>query len=103
MTSISGVRLPVALLAALMLLALTVGGMSVVPAGPGQSQEEGRVGAYDENRGFGRLIPDAAGEEVFVRSDAFSSSTPPVAGQRVEFIAATIRGRRIALKVWAAT
>ena len=101
--SIAAVRLPLALLAALMLLALTVGRMSVVPAGPGKSQEEGRVGSYDADHGFGRLIPDGDGEDVFVRLDAFGPSAPPLSGQRVEFIAADIRGRRIALKVWAAT
>ncbi len=103
MTSIAGFRLPLALLAALMLFALTVGRVSVVPEGPGKSQEEGRVGSYDESRGLGRLIPDGDDEEVFVRAGTSGSATPLITGQRVEFIAATIRGRRIALKVWAAT
>ena len=94
---------PLLLLAVALVLALTLGRISLLPFTAGKTQEEGSVGAFDELYGFGRLVPDDQGEEVFVHGRALDPAETLSPGQRVEFIAATIRGRRIALKVWPAS
>jgi VCBS repeat-containing protein len=94
---------PLLLLIAVLVLALTVGKVSLLPVGNGRMQGEGTVDWYDPARGFGRVLSDSGGEEVFVHAGSFSKGETPVSGQRVEFIAATIRDRMMALKAWRAS
>jgi cold shock CspA family protein len=101
-SSVPDLGYPLLLLAIALLVVVTLGRISLLPFAAGKTQEVGLVRAYDETYGFGRLVPDE-GDEVFVHGRALDAVETLAAGQRVEFIAATIKGRRIALKVWAAT
>lgn len=100
LSSLSHIGYPLLLLAAALLLALTVGRVALVPAGAGRTQHEGSVDWYDPDRGFGRITTDVGGEEVFVHGGSIVEPDTLTGGQRVEFVAADIRGRRVALKVW---
>jgi cold shock CspA family protein len=100
LSSLSYIGYPLLLLAAALLLALTVGRVALTPAGAGRTQHEGIVDWYDPDRGFGRIIGDDGTEEVFVHAGSIVEADTLIAGQRVEFIAADIKGRRVTLKVW---
>lgn len=91
---------PLLLLAVALLLGLTVGRISILPFGVGRRQEDGVVEQYDPTYGVGNLAPDGGDDGVFVQERSLEKLDALVPGQRVRFIAADIRGRRIALKVW---
>ena len=95
-------RYPLLLLALALLMGLTIGRISMLPFGVGKRQEDGIVQSYDPTFGFGNVTPDGGEDDVFVQDRALEKLQTLVPGQRVRFIAAEIRGRRIALKVWAA-
>ncbi len=101
--AIPQIAYPLLLLIAALVLALTVGKVSLLPVGNGRTQGEGTVDWYDPARGFGRILSDDRGDEVFVHAGSFEKGETPVPGQRVEFIAATIRDRKMALKAWQAS
>lgn len=96
-------RYPLLLLAIALLLGLTIGRVSILPFGVGKGQKEGLVQAYDPTYGVGNLAPEDGDGEVFVQERSLEKFKTLVPGQRVRFIAADIRGRRIALKVWPVT
>jgi large repetitive protein len=100
-SSVSNLGYPFLLLAAALVLALTVGKVSLFPTGSGRSQGEGTVDWYDARKGFGKLNPNDGGQEVYIHSGAIEEGFAPGPGRHVEFIAADIKGRRVALKVWA--
>jgi len=100
-SSISNLGYPFLLLAAVLLLALTVGKVSLAPAGAGRSQGEGTVDWYDARKGFGKLNPNDGSQEIYIHSGAVEEGFAPGPGRHVEFIAADIKGLRVALKVWA--
>jgi cold shock CspA family protein len=99
MTTIAGVRLPLLLLSVALALALAFGRASLWQI---DVRGEGTVQVFDSGAGLGRLVADGDGDDVFIPRRAVGSRTPR-AGQRVEFVAATIRGKRVALRVWSAT
>ena len=98
--SLPGLGAPLLLLAAALVLALTVGRVSLLPAGAGKTQGEGTVIEYDRARGFGRVEPDDGGEPIYIHSSAIEEGIALATGRRVEFIVADIKGRRVALNVW---
>lgn len=100
--SIPRVAYPLLLLVAALALALTFGKISLLPAGNGRTHGEGTIAWYDTVRGFGVLMSDDGEEEIFMHGGSLEKGEEVAAGRRVEFIAAEIRGRRVALKVWAA-
>ena len=100
-SAIPQIAYPLLLLIATLVLALTVGKVSLLPVGNGRTQGEGVVDWYDPARGFGLILAEG-GDEVFIHDGAVEKGDGPRPGQRVEFVAATIRGRRVALKVWRA-
>jgi cold shock CspA family protein len=100
-SSISNLGYPLLLLAAVLVLALTVGKVSLFPAGAGRSQGEGTVDWYDSRKGFGKLNPNDGGPEIYIHAGAVEQGFAPGPGRHVEFIAAEINGLRVALKVWA--
>ncbi len=95
--------LPLLLLAIALLIALTVGRITYLPAVAAKKHEEGYVKSYDAIHGLGRLIPSDGDDEVFVHGHALSKMETLEEGQKVEFIAADVRGRRIVLQIWPAT
>ncbi len=94
---------PLLLLAIALLLALTIGRISYLPAAAARKHEQGYVKSYDDIHGLGRVVPVDGDDEVFVHGRALDNMETLQAGQRVEFVAADVKGRRIALRVWAAT
>ena len=102
MATLPEMRYPLLLLAVAMLLGLTIGRVSILPFGAGRRQQEGRVAAYDGTYGTGRVIADDGEEDVFVHSRALVKAKNLEVGERVRFVSAVIRDRRIALKVWPA-
>jgi cold shock CspA family protein len=101
-TTLPEMRFPLLLLAIALLLGLTIGRVSVLPLGGGKREEIGWVQSYDETHQLGRVVSEDGGSEVFVHGRALDRAHRIEAGQRVGFIAADMRGRRIALKVWPA-
>ncbi|MDJ0924000.1 MAG: putative Ig domain-containing protein [Acidimicrobiia bacterium] len=99
-TTLPAMRYTLLLLAIALLLGLTFGRISVLPTGAGKHQEDGWVQSYDQPYAIGRIVPDDGEAEVFVTGRALEKTDELATGQRVRFVAATIRGRRIALKVW---
>ncbi len=103
METLAGVQFPLILLAGFLALMLAFGRMPLLGVGTGRTQGEGKIETYDAANGQGWLVPDGGGEHVFVHGGSIGDRFRIEPGQRVEFIAATIKGKRIALKVWAAT
>jgi cold shock CspA family protein len=103
MSSLPELRFPLLLLAIALLLGLTFGRISVLPFGATRRHEEGWVQAYDEVHEVGTVIPDGGASEVFVHGRSLEKMESLTPGQRVRFVAAETRGRRLALKVWPAT
>jgi cold shock CspA family protein len=88
------------LLAIALLVGLTIGRISILPFGTGRKHQEGRVEAYDGVYGTGRVVADDDENMVFVQSRALVKAETLAIGQRVRFVSAVVRDRRIALKVW---
>ena len=101
-SNLPALRYPLLLLAIALLLGLTVGRVSVLPFGAARKQQEGTVEAYDATYGTGRIVTGDGDEEVFVQSRALIKAGELEVGQRVRLVAASIRGRKVALKVWPA-
>jgi cold shock CspA family protein len=99
-TTLPEMRYPLLLLAIALLLGLTVGRVSILPFGAGRRHHEGTVEVYDETYGTGRVVADDGDDDVFVQNRALVKAEALEAGQRVRFVSAVIRDRRIALKVW---
>jgi cold shock CspA family protein len=99
-TSLPELRFPLLLLLVALLLGLTIGRVSVLPLGAGRRQEEGWVHSYDEIHELGTVVTDSGEAEVFVHKGALEKTAKLSAGQQVRFVAAEMRGRRIALRVW---
>lgn len=99
-TTLPEMRFPLLLLAFALLLGLTVGRVSVLPIGGGKREEFGWVQSYDETHQVGRVLSEDGDVEVFIHGRALERSERIEAGQRVRYVAADMRGRRIALKVW---
>ncbi|MEA2002545.1 MAG: cold shock domain-containing protein [Actinomycetota bacterium] len=75
----------------------------MLPFGATRRQEEGWVQAYDEVHQIGTVVPDGGASGVFVHGRSLEKAASLIPGQRVRFVAADTRGRRLALKVWPAT
>jgi uncharacterized membrane protein YsdA (DUF1294 family)/cold shock CspA family protein len=61
---------------------------------------QGRITAWNDDRGFGFIIPDGGGEPVFVHATAFPARRRPVGGERVTYQVKTdSRGRPQAERV----
>lgn len=99
-STLSVMRYPLLLLAIALLVGLTVGRISILPFGVGKRREEGTVQSYDSTNGVGQVMPNEGDNEVFVQERSLEKLKTLEPGQRVRFIAADIRGRRIALRVW---
>jgi cold shock CspA family protein len=102
-TTLPEMRFPLLLLAIALLLGLTVGRVSVLPIGGGKREEVGWVQSYDETHQVGRVLSEDGEAEVFIHGRALDKAHRIEAGQRVRYVAADMRGRRIALKVWPAS
>jgi cold shock CspA family protein len=102
-TTLPEMKVPLLLLAIALLLGLTIGRVSVLPLGGAKREEIGWVQSYDEIHQLGRVVSEDDESEVFVHGRALDRAHRIEAGQQVRFIAADMRGRRIALKVWPAT
>ncbi|MCP4964639.1 MAG: tandem-95 repeat protein [bacterium] len=102
-SSLSGLGLPLLLLAIALLLALTVGRISYLPAAAAKHHERGIVKSFDTIHGLGMLAPTEGDGEVFVHGQALDEMETLTEGQEVEYVAADLRGRRIALRIWPAT
>ena len=100
LTMVAHYRFPVMLLTAALALALAFGRVSPYGAGTGKIEGVGLVESYDHERGLVRLIAVEGGAEVFVAASAIDG--PPSAGQQIEFVATTVRGRHIAVAAWPA-
>jgi cold shock CspA family protein len=98
--TLPAMRYPLLLLAIALLVGLTIGRISILPFGAGRKHQEGRVEAYDGVYGTGRVVADDDEDMVFVQSRALVKAETLAIGQRVRFVSAVIRDRRIALKVW---
>lgn len=101
-STLPALRFPLLLLATALLLGLTVGRVSMLPLGAGKGEESGMLVSYDAVHQLGRVTAEGSSGEVFVHGNAIDRSHQVVAGQQVRFVAATIKGRRIALKLWPA-
>jgi cold shock CspA family protein len=94
-------RFPLLLLAVALALALAFGRVSPYGAGTGKIEGIGLVESYDRARGLVRVIAVEGGAEIFVGASAIAGQ--PAAGQQIEFVATTVRGRYIAVEAWTAT
>ena len=92
-------RFPIMLLAAMAALAFAFGRISLF--GGGKIEGEGRLDAYDSANGLGRIVPDGNDAAVFVPKSKLGAALRP--GQRVEYVASSIRGKLIAVEVGPAT
>ncbi len=90
------------LLAVALLLAVTVGRIAYLPAAAMRRHERGRVNAYDSVHGLGKVTPEHGADDVYVHGKALEHMDELKQGQEVEFVAAVVKGRRIALRVWPA-
>jgi cold shock CspA family protein len=102
-SSLPGLGLPLLLLAIALLLALTLGRISYLPVAAAKQHEQGYVKSYDTIHGLGLLAPTEGDAEVFVHGHALDEMEVLEEGQKVEFVAADLRGRRVALRIWPAT
>ena len=98
---IADYRIPILLLAAALALALTFGRVSPFGAGSEKVEGVGLVESVDRARGLVRLIAVEGGAEIFVSASALNDD--PCAGQQIEFVATTVRGRHIAVEAWPVT
>lgn len=101
-STLPALKFPLLLLAIALLLGLTVGRVSMLPLGVGKREELGMVVSYDAVHQLGRVTAEGSTEEVFVHGNAMDRFHQVLEGQQVRFVATTIEGRRIALKVWPA-
>lgn len=101
--TLPALRYPLLLLAIALLLAVTVGRIAYLPAAAMRRHERGQVKEYDPVHDLGKVAPERGMEAVFVHGKALEHIDQLTEGQEVEYVAAEVRGRRIALRVWPAT
>lgn len=98
--AVPAMRFPFALLLLAVLLGITVGRISLIPAGAKRSNGTGLVSSYDTVAGYGLIAPRGGGADVFVHASAVDGKNPLAAGDLVEYTSAMSNGRPTALKVW---
>lgn len=59
----------------------------------------GTVKWFDPRQGYGYIIPDSGGPELFIHQSQWQSPTPPQDGQMVEFDVQSSRKGPIAINV----
>ncbi len=100
--AVPAMRFPFGLLLLALVLGITVGRISLIPAGAKRRRGSGLVSFYDSEAGYGLIAPRGGGADVFVHASAIDGAEHLNAGDAVEYRSAMSNGRPTALLVWVA-
>jgi cold shock CspA family protein len=98
--TVPAIRFPLVLLLIALVLGLTIGRISIIPAGSRQAHGRGLVRTFDPRGGFGLIAPADGGADVFVHASALEDAESLSVGDGVEYLAGDSQGRPTATKVW---
>lgn len=96
-TTFSALSAPLWMLIGLTAAVAVFGRISIAPAVAYRRRRIGTVGWYDADRGYGFLIDDATGDQIFLHSSHLGRlPAPPASGDRVTFKLVTGENRPFA-------